>query len=247
MRYYGSKGLFGKQIANAMMKYITKHNFNSKKLILIEPFCGILSVTKYIHTFFDYCYLNDQNQDIILLLKEISKGSYKKPSITKDSWKQLKNSNEPSADRAFAAFAMSWGGIPFNGYLGAKCNVDQQYNTLLSENYRELNENSELAFSSKDYIDFMKNFEFNTTDSNEEYIVYLDPPYYNTSHVREWNIDYGEFITLIAYLKTYKNITIFISENDVSYIPYETKMIYHKHKKNRINGKEFNEKLFVIL
>jgi site-specific DNA-adenine methylase len=59
-------------------------------VIYLEPFCGALGVLRHVSRHFKKCYANDSCRDLIMLLKEIKKGKFQNPKITKDKWLRYK-------------------------------------------------------------------------------------------------------------------------------------------------------------
>lgn len=208
MRYFGGKGVHGKKISKVIVDYLSKHHINTENLIYLEPFCGALGVFRYLAPLCKKSYANDICPDIILLWKKVQKGTFRNPKITEDKWEKLKN-QKPSAERAFAGFGCSFGGVWFNGYIKDFGNNDMQYSSLIRQ--REIIKNS--VFSCSDYIHFLSK----RLDYNKQYLIYLDPPYKNTSN-QPWTrqninqFDSKLFWEIVRRLGKFPNITVIISE-----------------------------------
>jgi len=112
MRYLGGKNRLGKEISQVLKEYGEKHKLKK----YIEPFCGSLGVA--IHMVDDYnVHVSDIQKDLILLWKAIQNDTFKYPrNVSKRTWLIYKNSNEPSAIRAFIGFGCSFAGSWFAGY-----------------------------------------------------------------------------------------------------------------------------------
>ncbi len=125
MRYFGGKGVHGKKISEAILKYYEI----TEDTVYIEPFCGALGVFRYIAPLCKKSYANDICKDIILLWNSVKNKTFKNPKIDNEKWKSLKT-EKPSPDRAFAGFGCSFGGVWFNGYISEAANNDMQYSSF---------------------------------------------------------------------------------------------------------------------
>lgn len=178
---------------------------------------------RYIIDYFEKCYANDICKDLIMLHKLVKNNEFKNPKITKEKWMEYKFSTKSSAERAFAGFGCSFGGSFFNGYINDPTNNDMTYSSLM----RIAPKIQNVVFTNKNYIDFLQNFKF---DPKKKYVIYLDPPYRNTS-CQPWpEFDSNKFWNITRKLGSKKNITILVSEVSA---PPDFKCIY---KLNRRNG-----------
>lgn len=178
---------------------------------------------RYIVDYFEKCYANDICKDLIMLHKLVKNNEFKNPKITKEKWTKYKFNTKSSAERAFAGFGCSFGGSFFNGYINDPTNNDMTYSSLV----RLAPKIQNVVFTNKNYIDFLQNFKF---DQNKKYVIYLDPPYRNTS-CQPWpEFDSNKFWNIARKLGSKKNITIIVSEVSA---PSDFKCIY---KLNRRNG-----------
>lgn len=231
MRYYGGKSIVGKRIYDFLKQYI------ENDYIYIEPFCGALGILKHMSSHFKKCYANDQSKDLIMLLNQVKLGQFKNPKITRDKWLKYKYSNKSCAERAFAGYGCSFGGVWFNGYIDDPGNNDMTYSSLLK--LEPLIKN--VKFYNKDYIDFLQNFDF----SKGKYFIYLDPPYKNTS-CQPWpEFDSQKFWNVVRYLCN-QGCLVFVSEFSA---PKDFKSIFSFSRKNGLHnvsiGQTLIEKIFV--
>lgn len=189
---------------------------------------------------FKKCYANDSCKDLIMLLKLVKNDKFDNPKITKEKWSNYKYTTKSSAERAFAGFGNSYGGVWFNGFINDPDNNDMEYSSLIKLASKLQN----TIFSNKDYIDFLDNFSF---DPLEKYVVYMDPPYKNSSQPwEEFNSD--QFWTVVRKLGKMKNIKILISEFSA---PKDIKCIYKFKRRNGMHNITTNkimleEKLYII-
>lgn len=201
MRMYGGKGVVGKRISAVILEFLK----DNPDAIYIEPFVGMCGVLKHMAVNFKKCYANDLQKDLIMLLKEVKNNKFENPKITREKWLKLKYTTKSSAERAFAGFGCSFCGIWFNGFIDDSSNNDMEYSSLLKLVPKLQN----TVFSNKNYIDFLKEFPFN---SSQKYVIYLDPPYKGTCNLPWPEFDSIQFWNIIRKLGKMKNIKVFISE-----------------------------------
>ncbi len=243
MRYYGGKGVHGKKISGIILNYISDKELVPEDLIYIEPFCGALGVFRYISPLCKRSYANDLCKDIILLWKQVQKGKFSNPKITEQKWQQLKNSKS-SAERAFAGFGCSFGGVWFNGYIKDPGNNNMQYSSLI----RQREALGRARFSNLDYLKFLQK----QLDTKQQFLIYLDPPYKGTeSH--PWQrqsidkFDSDLFWEVVKKLGEMPNVTVIVSEFSA---PKSFKTIHSFKRRsgmhNTSNKRQLIEKLFSI-
>lgn len=239
MRYFGGKGIVGKRISIEIMKLIK----NPNEVIYIEPFCGALGVMRHISRYFKICYANDICKDLIMLHKLVKTNKFNNPKITKQKWLEYKYSNKSSAERAFAGFGCSYGGVWFNGYIDDPLNNDMIYSSLKKIHPKIQNVN----FYNYDYIEFIKNIKY---DKKQQYVIYMDPPYKNTCNLpweKESKFDSDKFWEIVRILSKHKNITILVSEVSA---PSDFKSIYSFSRKNGMHNNtnkiEIIENIYMI-
>ena len=216
MRYYGSKSQSGKEISQVLLRICPPGSVKG----YIEPFCGSLGVMRHMtelgykrYYAYDYCL------DLILLWKQLIEGKFRKPKMTKEKWKKLRNS-ESSALRAFAGFGCSFGGQWFRGYASDYEKVDS-----VSVAYRSLvnikPKIKSVVFKQSDYKKLKP----------KGYLIYCDPPYSKT-HCKGWGckdvFNKHEFWDKVREWS--KDNTVIVSEYSA---PRGFKSIW---KKERYNG-----------
>jgi DNA adenine methylase len=236
VKYAGGKTKISSHIFNVISQlFILAENKKIKINGYLEPFCGSLAITK---AFYERSktripiYASDYNKDLILLYKEIKKGTFRYPTnITKEQYSLLKQ-EKSSALRGFVGIAYSYGGGWFNGYL-------------YGDNKRNYVDEAIRAF--KDLEPTIKG----TTFLNEDYknlnpknlFIYCDPPYVNTTQIYKINtFNTKEFWEIMR--KWSKNNIVVVSELTA---PSDFKCIW-KYKYNTrfmTNDVSRTEKLFI--
>jgi site-specific DNA-adenine methylase len=212
----------GKRISEVILELIDE----PKDIIYIDLFCGACGVLKYMSPHFKKCYANDLHKDLIMLLKQVKNGKFENPKITREKWAELKYTTKSSAERAFAGFGCSYGGIFFNGFISDSNNNDMEYSSLV----RLAPKLQNTTFFNKSYIDFLKEFKF---DSTKKYLIYLDPPYKGTS-CQPWpEFDSTQFWNVVRKLSKMKNTRVIVSEVSA---PSDFRCIYRFKRKNGMHN-----------
>ncbi len=228
--------MLGKRLSEIILKLIE----TDSDTIYIEPFCGACGLFKYMSPNFKKCYANDLCKDLIMLLKEVKSGKFKNPKITREKWLEYKYTDKSSSDRAFAGFGCSYSGIFFNGYINDPSNNDMEYSSLLKLAPKLKN----CKFFNQNYIDFLEKFPF---ESDKKYVIYMDPPYKDTSC--PWGkFDSVQFWNICRKLGKNKNMKIIISETSA---PSDIKCVYKFKRRNGMHNITTNkiiieEKLYII-
>ncbi len=244
MRYPGGKSMIGREITN-VLKAIKEHYNNKDFKGYIEPFCGSLGTFKHMTKEFKNYYAYDANKDIIMLWQAVKDHQFKRPNMTRDLYKKLKESNEPSALRAYAGFQCSFGGIWFGSFIEEDEKV--RYNRVVKVAPSIQN----ISFSCKDY----KSLESKVASGN--YFIYCDPPYKNTdcsfgpkcSQKTKSSFNSEEFWTIMKRWHKFGNIIV-VSEFSA---PPGWRCVWSKvrskntnNSKTQSNKKEYyTEKLFM--
>ena len=238
MRYYGGKGVHGKKIAQFILDYLAEKNVDVSTVIYVEPFCGALGVFRYIVPLVKKSYANDISKDLILLWKQVQKGTFVDPHIDQQKWKQLKYETKPSAERAFAGFGCSFGGVWFNGYI---CNSsDMTYNTITK--IEPLIKDT--VFTSLDYVEFLKKV---INNPKKTYVIYMDPPYKGTcvNPYDDGKFDNNQLWNTVREYSKFKNVIVIVSELSA---PKDFKKIFSFERRsgmhNASSKTQIKEKLY---
>lgn len=246
--------------------YISK-NKGFKLKGYIEPFCGSLAVINHIVDYIDpkssansdfgdkndfvdlKFYAYDGSPDMILLWKSVKGNRFKKPEMNKNIWLTLKHS-KPSALRAYAGFALSFGGQYFEGYApkydNKNSDPDAYYNDMAYRSIIKRRSNLQhIELEHRDYKNHPKMIE------KGGYIIYCDPPYSKSTHIgrfgSSYQFDSEEFWTIVKKWKSWNNI-VFVSEYDAP--SSIAKCIWAKSMQNSIHNnhsKRYVDKLFLVI
>lgn len=166
MQYLGGKTRMAKEICSAIL------NDTPARETYIEPFIGGGSTFFTTAQYFQEAEGYDVQEDLILLYQALLKGWEPPAEIPEDEWRELRDS-DPSALRAFAGFACSFGGRFFEGYARGRAKdvnfARQGRNKLLKQ--------LEQVDVSKVRIN---RAEFSTLTPPAGAVVYCDPPYFGT-------------------------------------------------------------------
>lgn len=164
MRYLGGKIKQAKWLANTILPLVKGRS------IYVEPFVGGGAILEVMAPHFKDVLASDIVLDLILLYQALQNGWLPPITLSKDEYIALKNSNTPSALRAWAGFAASYNGKWFAGY-GPKA-VGRDY---LAESHRAI---LRKAKNFQHVVFEHCSYETHTPDNT--CVVYCDPPYANT-------------------------------------------------------------------
>jgi len=212
----------GKQLSAVILDFVG----DDPDAIYIEPFVGACGILRYMSPHFKKCYANDICTDLVMLLKLVKGGKLVNPKITREKWTTYKYSKRASAERAFAGFGCSFGGVFFNGYINDPSNNDMTYSSLI----RLAPKLQTTKFSNKSYDVFLKEFAF---DPKKQYVIYFDPPYKNTS-CQPWpKFDTDKFWTIVRKFGKMKNVKVVVSEVSA---PPDIKCIFKLKRRNGMHN-----------
>ena len=164
--YMGGKTRVAPQIC-AVMRAHRKgaHNY-------VEPFMGGGSVAALMAPEFETAYLSDANESLVMLWQDILNGWKPPGHITKAEWDLLRADVRPSAMKALAGFASSFGGKWFAGY------AKSPGRNYVSGGVRELVKfASGFRHAEVNHLDYLDAGKFVGFGS----LVYCDPPYEGTT------------------------------------------------------------------
>ena len=165
--YQGGKKRLGKKIY-AVIKLIEDDLLDENEELppYFEPFVGMASVLKEFSGEDRQLYACDANQDLVCMWKALQKGWKPPKSCSEKRYKQLRDSDEVSAERCFVGCAASFGGVYFSSYRrnDRQDKVGSAYRALLSSAglVRDVT-----FLNPRSYLDF----------SPKGATVYCDPPY----------------------------------------------------------------------
>ena len=230
MKYYGGKNKSGKEISKVLL------SIKGSKTTYVEPFCGFLGVFRHMSSSELECRAYDGCHDLVILLNELKNDSFIVPdSISKDTWKLLKNDTNPSALRAYYGFGLSFNGMFFRSYAQdytSRCLNTEVYNGLIK--LKKIDKLFNASFEQSDYRDL--NFESGNC------LIYCDPPYTNSTVLHTgstYKFNSEEFWNIARLWRSYGNIVV-VSERSA---PDDFTCIWSKNIKSSFGS--YIDKLFI--
>lgn len=165
MRYIGGK--------NRIAKYLSPIILETKPEVVVEPFCGSLNVT--IRLLQDdpdlIVHASDAHEDLIDMWKAVQGGWRPPDKLSREEYKELKDSKESSPLRTFAGYGCSFAGKWFGGYA-ADSKGGNYAQFALNSIMRRVPFLDRVVLSCASYQDVMV---------NNSCVVYCDPPYEGTT------------------------------------------------------------------
>ncbi len=140
----------------------------------MEPFCGAAHVLSKMS---GRRVASDLSEDLILLWQAIQNGWIPPDSVSEEEYQRLKTSS-PSALRGFAGYGLSFSGKWFGGYA----------RNSRGDNYCAYARNSLLKQKQSINDVLFLHAPYSIYNDLENYLIYCDPPYANTTKYR-----FGEF------------------------------------------------------
>ena len=147
-------------------------------LSYLEPFVGYAHIMKKVRRK-KRIYLGDNNENLIVLLKYIQKCDGKYPVISPAKYQKLRETKATSIEKSMAAFAYSYNGKEFAGYVNKKKEGDKIriYPEERKKHYETLRALDTFRGAT------IKQCEYKSWEpliSKGGFVVYCDPPYINT-------------------------------------------------------------------
>lgn len=216
MAYLGGKGKGAEHIIKAL------NNSSFDDMDYVEPFCGYCHILRRVENKKSYT-ASDNNEILIELLKYIQKGG-EHYEITPDEYSALKkNPDTNKAKAGYAAFAYSYNGKFFGGYVSTYKDRNypeerKRYYDLLYDN--DTFQNTEFKYDTYEWIKDLSNT-----------LIYCDPPYANTTEYHT-AFDSNHFWDVMREVS--KNNYVFISEYTA---PADFICIDYKTKGTSLSGK----------
>lgn len=219
MRFLGGKARVAKPLTN-FLKSVRKSN-----QIYVEPCIGGGSIIRHMA---NPRIASDISLDLILFYKELQNGWIPPEHMSEDEYKQLK-CVEPSAIRGFGGYFCSFGGKWFGGYAREKdrdfCLGAYRDSLKLSEQIKGVD------LHCCDYEELLKIHLKIFADVNVRCLIYIDPPYKNTTKYSE-TFDHNRFWEII---RQFSNIhDIYVSEYEA---PEDFKCVWSIVRKAELNTK----------
>lgn len=234
MKYMGSKNRLSKDIVPIIQSYVDKGCCG-----YIEPFVGGANVIDKIKC--DSKYGFDNNLYLIALLNQAKTDNSIFPStISKELYKDVRTHMEEKYDEWFiglVGFCASYNSKWFGGYAN---NVKTKQNTIRNytdESIRNLiKQSNAIEFQRCNF--FHKSFLNLDIDKIQNYVIYCDPPYKNTTKYTIEDFPYNEFYEWCKKLS--QNNIVLISEY---WMPKEFECIWSKKIKCTLNNNKYTDKI----
>lgn len=177
-----------------MAKEIVKVILAKKRKVVLDPFCGGLSIS---HAFLEadpdlIVHCSDYNKDLIDLYRAIIDGTFRpqdRGSISKQEYYDLKLA-PPSPLRTFVGYTNSFSGKGYSGVYANHKDGRNLYQDGVNSLLRKLKHRDRMIFSHRPYWDVV---------APVEAVIYCDPPYLGTFHQTGWDkFDHDKFFSWAA-------------------------------------------------
>ena len=240
MVYMGSKNKISKDIVPIIQIYIDDNNCEN----YFEPFVGGANIIDKIKC--KNKYGSDINKYLIALLEQTQKDTSVFPkSISEEEYKIVKNNMSEYDDWyvGLVGFCSSYGSKFFEGYARSEKNDGLTPRDFSNERIKNLINQSinlkNIEFYNKSFLDVV---------DIENYVIYCDPPYKNTTKYKTEPFQYDKFYEWCR--EKSKNNIVIISEYNM---PEDFKCIWLKNTETNISSnrnedtdKKRTEKLFIL-
>lgn len=240
MRYLGSKNRISKELVPIIQSYITEDTKG-----YIEPFVGGGNIIDKIKC--QNKYGSDIHKQLIALHKHIQQTIDDIPlHISEEEYNKVKNNKELYEDWyvGLVGFCATFGARYFGGYARSfksdKVTPRDMSNEAIRNLLKQAPNLKDIHFECKD---------FREIKDIQDYVIYCDIPYKNTTKYSTNEFPYEEFYNRCRNMS--KNNIVLVSEYEM---PSDFKCIWQKETKanfdvNRIANHEKNkriEKLFIL-
>ncbi len=211
MRYLGGKTRLAKKIAAEILSRTTSRN------IYLEPFVGGGSVFCKLAPHFQRAVASDVHPDLAMMWDAVSKGWVPPKTMTKEQYDALRYTGS-SPVRAFAGFAVSFGGKWFGGFARG----DKR--DFAAEGFRNVMAQVPVFLGREVY-----NFSYEKFSPQAGTVVYCDPPYRGTTGYSTGDFDHDKFWTVCNKWVS-NGARVFVSEYEAP--PDWDSVLEHKQNKS---------------
>lgn len=226
MQYMGGKAKIARRIVAAILAD-TDHRER-----WFEPFVGGGNVIEHAAPHFGRCVGMDAHPDLIMMWQAVADG-WEPPDLTRERYAQLRKA-EPSAERGYAGFGVSFGGKWFGGWSG-----DAVRRFPNGNEYRQI-DISRRALTKQGLIFRKYDVRFRHALFGDHTppagtVVYCDPPYAGTTGYSTGGFDHDAFYkTLIEWSELRP---VYVSEYSVpGWVPAQ--IIWEREKRNVLEASE---------
>jgi|SRR3990172_2815062 len=201
MKYHGGKAKLAPKFAPFLIEALAKHDGR-----FFEPFVGGFNIVPVIHDHVRQALCCDAHPGLITMWKAVQDGSFDPPgTVTREEYNALNLARDwTNPLTAFAAFGCSFSAKEFGGYASGDTRyaVPRSYATEARNGIlRKAKAMDRVVFMNENYEDM----------SDENAVVYCDPPYANTTKYKTNAFDHSAFVKWCEWL-VYRGCTVFVSE-----------------------------------
>lgn len=195
MQYMGGKARQGKKIAEFINKDIEGYKD------FYEPFVGGFNIIPHIKTT-GSIYASDIHLPLICLYQALQQGLVLPDTITEKEYLSARKYEDTNPLKAFIGFGCGFGGDYFHGYARSKkcSNYALAAKTSLLKKTPHINKSIIKQCDYKQSLENVRNA-----------VIYLDPPYYNTTEYKNKGFNHTEFWECVRELANKGNI-VYITE-----------------------------------
>lgn len=226
MQYMGGKARHGKKIA----EFINKDLEGYKDFY--EPFVGGFNIIPHIKTSGSIV-ASDIHAALISMYLELQKGWTPPAIVTEETYKQARQYLDTNPLKAFIGFGCGFGGDYFHGYARSK----------KCSNYALVAKTSLLKKTPHINKSIIKQCDYKESVLGViGAVIYLDPPYYNTTEYKNKGFNHTEFWECVRELANKGNIVYITEYTAPSDIPivytFERKVSISRTKSANITKQE---------
>lgn len=172
MRYNGGKHRIADAVTDAILAR------RGTRSVFVEPFMGGANITVKMSREFDISIATDVVPDLVKLWQSVKAGWVPPAEVSEWEWRMLRSFiGPPSAERAFAGFACSFGSKWFAGYARSGAGSKQQ--DYAGSGGRGI-EKKRRGIEAVTYIG-CQDYRTHTTIMGPAVVAYCDPPYAGTT------------------------------------------------------------------
>lgn len=240
---HGGKQRIGKELAEIIYQVSTEiedeYDFDIKGYC--EPFSGMMGVYRHIPDLFKETHPNieylagELNGNTVKMWNAAKRGWKPPHIISKTEYYKLKEKKGTSAIKGYVGHQYSFGGVYFSGYAPAY--GKNKNSKTAAENVRSIGKllkKNNVKITEGDYRQF---------SNLKGYILYLDPPYNNSTKHYKGDFDHLKFNDWCRRMS--RDNVLFISEYNM---PRDFELIFSKSRVVSYKGAKANknERLYLI-
>ena len=221
MQYMGSKNRYAKYIVPIIQSYIDENNIAK----YLEPFVGGANIIDKVR--WEKKIGCDSNEYLIALLQYVSNQNEMPLEIDENEYNEVKN-NKENYDKWYVGlvgFTATFGNKFFGGCARNKTKSTADYSRTAINNIRKQQPNLKSAYF------ISKSFQDIPTEKLNDYVIYCDPPYRDTTTYKTRPFPYEEYYDWVRELS--KNNIVLCSEY---WMPDDFECIWSKETTTQIDS-----------